>query len=318
MVERGSFRFLAGQLVILTVAGCSVPATNLEGGPGPGQMPASDHAIRGRVEWPSAPARNTQVLIGDLANGASVNLIDAQTGFTKCATIASPEGTFVLEKCGVPDPRPYILEAQKGLGDQKLGFDSARLRAFIKFEGGQWRGMHASQSGIVISPSTAALVLMQQGLALAPEDFIGSIVSSGTPYDTISAVVDTPTYQAVTDMVRQALANDSDPVQAVSYSGTAFSITLGTVPAVAEIKPASAFGGNKITLVGRNLANPSSVTIGGKTCPIDSSTPTSIVATLPHDAATGPLVVNFPSGPSTIAITYTVESPLSGRYKPEN
>lgn len=326
MVERGSPGKWRGLLVLGLLAGCPAglpesekPQSGVQG------ANALDYSIRGRIDWGRAP-RSGQVLVSDMAKGASVNLIDAGTGNTKCATIATPAGEFVLSNCGLPEPGlVYILEAQKGLGGQGLGADSVRLRTFIRHDGGQWRGMHAS-GGITISPSTTALAIMQSGYSKTGKTdgteiagtYIGIIQATGTPYDTVGAPIDTPTYRTVTDMVRQALDNDSDAVHAVTYSGSAFSITLGNLPSVTEVKPATTFAGNTITIIGRNLANPTAVTIGGKPCAIQSSTPTSVVVSLPFDATTGPLVVSFGTGTPTPPVTYPVEPPLSGRYKPAN
>ncbi len=79
-------------------------------------------------------------------------------------------------------------------------------------------------------------------------------------------------------------------------------------PTITSFSPASGPAGTPVTIVGTNLSPFTSVTFGGVTASVTSTSATQIVATVPANAVTGPIAVITPTGTATSATNFTVSS----------
>lgn len=180
--------------------------------------------------------------MNEVAVAATVSLMDAATGETLSSTVTTPDGKFALSRFSrdfVPKGGvPYLLEAVKGLGNNRPGKDAIRVRTLASFMNGDWTSL--SGPGITISRSTTAVASLATLKGLSPSqqlELMGSI-QIGTPDTSLApATPDTFTpragltnlafhtaYKAVVD----SLAADRDPiVEAGKLSSRRVPLVLG-------------------------------------------------------------------------------------------
>ncbi|MBU6428513.1 MAG: DUF839 domain-containing protein [Cyanobacteria bacterium REEB65] len=228
--------------------------------------------IVGSVRWaPADPAvQHTQALLTDVANGATISLIDASTGATVATTVTAANGSFNLTLSSwVPSANtPYFLEAVKGLpaggSANRAGAAAARVRTMIAFQMATWVNLSNSAS-VLISPGTTAMCVIayDSGLTAAQElGLMGSInTSSGfAGNSTISLAA----YSQVQSLVNDALAADEDPIAAIAYDSTGaspatqFALKPANVVIDAEVTPTVINPGGTATFFGQNLPGPES------------------------------------------------------------
>jgi subtilisin-like proprotein convertase family protein len=81
-------------------------------------------------------------------------------------------------------------------------------------------------------------------------------------------------------------------------------------PTITSFTPTSGPPGTAVTITGTNLQGVTSVTFGGvPSTSITNNTPTSVTATVPANAVTGPIGVTTPNGTATSATSFTVVPP---------
>ncbi len=90
-----------------------------------------------------------------------------------------------------------------------------------------------------------------------------------------------------------------------SGDGTVYSVSMGLVPFV-EAVPAVGEVGNKITILGTELAGVSSVTFNGISATFTQESDTEIIAKVPKKATTGPIEVVVPSGTLSSNVVFQV------------
>lgn len=242
--------------------------------PGPIQAPVE--AVRpipdlvGRIERAD---RSAQASLGDVANGATVSLIDTVTGKTIATAVSSPDGTFNVRFAHDFVPlagKLYYLDAAKGLpvggNPNRAGAGVARLRTLVRFAG-EWSSV--SGTGIVIGSATTAVCAiaglkdLDEAAQLA---LLGKI--SGTTFDSTGTGIDPDEYTRVLGLVRQALADDMDPLEAVAYDPTGSSAITrfalrGSAMVLHTVSPVLVSGG-RVKLTGQNLSGPLDVRIAGQ------------------------------------------------------
>ncbi len=191
---------------------------------------AAVRPLAGRIEHFSigAGARAGQALITDVANGATVSLIETEGGKTLASAVSSADGKFdvAFGNGFVPQAgKPYYLEAVKGLpagGEpNRAGAAAARLRTLVMFRG-SWESL--SGSGIVIGRASTALAIaaayrdLDAGGQLA---LLGKL--SGTTFSAAGTAIPPADYDRLFGLVTDALTDDQDPVEAIVYAGAASS-----------------------------------------------------------------------------------------------
>jgi RHS repeat-associated protein len=97
-------------------------------------------------------------------------------------------------------------------------------------------------------------------------------------------------------------------------------ISLGTMPTIASVSPSSGGHGASVTVVGSNFGSSqgtSAITFNGTPATsISSWTSSQIIATVPQNATTGPVVVSVSSIGSNTNFSYTVYNPVLTSISP--
>ncbi|MBM3273549.1 MAG: IPT/TIG domain-containing protein [Candidatus Sericytochromatia bacterium] len=260
--------------------------------------------------------------MADVANGATVSLIDANTNNTVAATVATAQGGFVLSFSGgfLPGAQPYYLEAVKGLGKNIAGNPAARVRTLAFFEGG-WSTLTGGD--IVVSRGTTALSVMLShklaaGEAIDTRALLGSVGSSGAPppFDPKTSGLSVAEFGTVFGYIVKSLGADADPLSIITYDRGAksFDIKLPDVPRVFLLVPNLFSEGEKITVRGQNFGASvagNTLSLGGKTAQITGATSTELLAIVPVGTTSGLAVVSTPTGNSN-AVPYSVLPAMEG------
>jgi hypothetical protein len=126
------------------------------------------------------------------------------------------------------------------------------------------------------------------------------------------------TYTVVSDTKVTAVvpaAARSGPIAITTAGGTATSPATFTVtqPEISGLNPSSGVAGDTIEIVGTDLSSATSVSFVGATADFTVVSDTSIRATVPTAAASGPVKVTTPGGTATSPAPFTVTSPLGYR-----
>jgi hypothetical protein len=202
---------------------------------------AGDVVLRGYVDF--GPARSTQASPAEVANGATVSLIDSVTGFTAATTRTDASGNFILVFGGgfVPGAGPYWMEAIKGLSDggtapNRAGADAARLRTIVSNQSG-WKSLTTGAIGISrTTTALAALANLKGSSGATMLDLLGSLKTGQADATLQPPTPDTFTpgtsglsnqdFHTVFGLVDDILARDLDPIAYVATASTGFAAAL--------------------------------------------------------------------------------------------
>lgn len=160
----------------------------------------------------------------------------------------------------------------------------------------RWDGMS------IYNGNSAAAPLISSGL---PAGFNAATCPAGSFYGTNSP--GTIFSSAVDGSLTFVFSSDF----IITRPGWAATITCETVPTITSFTPAtnSCQTGTAITLTGTNFVNITSVTIGGVAAVYNVVNSTTIQATLPASAVSGPIVVSSSSATGTSLTNFTVLAP---------
>ncbi|MEB3300197.1 MAG: IPT/TIG domain-containing protein [Candidatus Sericytochromatia bacterium] len=326
-------RILIHLLVTAALVGCTLnPVRQAQGSQGPRGAEASQASstafvgaatVRGSV----APSRGYHVqltnLLDEFARGATVSLIDADSGETVGTSLADASGSFVISFGSafspVPGPdgqfsKPYIMEAIKGVQaandrPNQAGGDLIRLRTVVWFDFANkgWTSLTSATPGpitISLSTTTVAFVINQRkldGEALDPNLFMGCLdpqLAGQAPSD-YREVLALPIgiYQSLYTQIVNSVVNDQDPIQAlVLGSNGVVANTQTSFEVFGAVSPASGVIGTRITLTGNNL-DPDAVEVtfaGGVVAPVQpGSTAGALLVDVPPGARTGLIQVTM-------------------------
>lgn len=222
-------------LGLMLVAGCPGPVGPVEGA----------YALRGRVEFRPASARAVQATLAEVADAATVSLIDASSGVTVATTRTTSAGAFVLSFGAGFRPvtgAPYYLEAVKGLKDlgaasNQAGAGAARVRTLLVWQDG-WTSITNAvpDGGLVVNRSTTALSAIASLRALqaaSASALVGTLTLGATESTPLPATPDSfavsdrhgvssQEFHTVWGLVDDALLKDLDPLGSLSYSAGAY------------------------------------------------------------------------------------------------
>ncbi|MNK32071.1 Serine/threonine-protein kinase PknD [compost metagenome] len=232
--------------------------------------------ISGQVDFGS---RSVQATIkDDVAPGATVSLIEIQTGKTLTSTLTDSDGRFVLTYSNGFKPVSgalYYFEAVKGLagpnGDPNaIGADAVRVRTIATYRSGGWKTLSSSTTttSISITPMTTALsivVSLRTGTAKAIDatSLFGAI-KAGRPQgaypDTLSlpnpALVPTSLVQSAYDLVIDSLAKERDPVRWIAMDSHHLNtVSIPAIPfSIKFLSPSTQEVGQWLEVIGVNFA----------------------------------------------------------------
>jgi streptogramin lyase len=297
--------------ILLVLTGCKLPSiVPMTSGALHAPAQASAKSLGGKVDWGSS----VQAFIDkDIAPGATIALMDPETGYTLATTVTAPDGSFNLQFTdgfAPVDGRAYTLEAFKGIqgGNQdfnQAGADSVRVRTLVFFQAEPlaWKSlMNAEPGPVTISKRTTALAVAialkkQAGQTITIADFIGA--AAPDPYVPVGGL-SLEAFTQVYDIVSDSIDQDRDPVHYVTYNSdtgeflnsyVSFHLNTTVVPSEGPV-------GTSITLTGQGFdagsATPS-VSVNGIPATLVSVTSTQIVATVAPGSRTGPVSVKIGS-----------------------
>jgi len=307
-------------VLLLLVAGCSAAS----GGPA-GSDPAL-RTLQGQVDF--GTGRSSQATVGEIANAATVSIIDPTTDQTRITTVTTPTGHFNLNLAGLDLSQPYyVLEAVKGLHQNAVGHDAARVRTLIRRDTGGWLSITNSVPGadIRLDASTTALCIVMSLRSstpspVSPLSLIGSIsLGDGSPLfgsGPASESVTPQEYSWVSQLVQTALRLDVDPVDAVIMLGANYSLRpeFGEVFTVGYVTPLGAVGA-EVTILGSGFGTSPSVLFSESAT---STVPGTLLAVsgaalrvrVPPGAISGPVSVQV--GAASLSIPFQVLPAVSG------
>lgn len=298
-------------LAALVLTGCRLPSimpqTPVQGV----NAPAAAHVLRGRV----LPPRQIQAELPEIAEAATVGLIDGVTGYTAATTVTDDDGSFVMvfQNGFMPiEGRPYYLEAIKGIKGRGPGYDAndlfnqagadaVRLRTVIYYLAAAqgWVSPYNSEPGpIYISRETTtlslAIFLKKQVIALDHSSFIGCF--STDVYEPVPGLTKKEFDEAYV-IVNEAITQDRDPVQFLAYdSSTQSFLNLYNGHAIDRLIPAEGAIGDEVTIMGDGFDQPGELTVrfnGVEAFLIAPPSKDRLRVRVPVGARTGPVSVRI-------------------------
>lgn len=307
-------------LLMILLVGCRLPSMVPQAGSG---TPASSTQAPSGMTLAGKILRDATVQAGfdELAQGASIALIDAMTGLTLSTSVTTPEGRFVLvfSEGFIPiQGRAYYLDLMKGIrlkaGDtaypfNQAGADLLRMRNVLVYDGG-WKSLMNAEPGNEVNIGNRSTAL---SVALAFKRMAGQLSSASNallpymgaakdPFESVP-LLEKVHFDALYEIVKDAIDKDRDPLHYVYYNeGTGeflnswigFSVNkvhLRSDPLKREGKI-----GDPITIIGDGFdLGPPEVRVNGALATIDSVTPQKIEARIGSGSRTGPVTVKIGS-----------------------
>ena len=325
MTQRTSLRSLrVGVAVVLAflLSACPRPLTPvLPTGPAAVTAAAS---VAGQVDFgPRVQATVSE----DVAPGATVSLIDVESGLTVASTRTDPTGRFVLDYSNGFKPTNgalYYFEALKGLRAgsghaNAAGGDAVRIRTIARFMQGGWATLSNRTPGnhIPINRMTTALAIVVSlrsttNRPLVAANLMGAIAIGRPQFGypdslTLSDSTLVPTVQKAFDLVDDSLAKERDPLYWIKLDSSDLTHGALTLPdvffSIAYLSPSTAGALEVIELVGSNFASPASrnhvyfQTVGAGLIPAEvtwvSPDVTRLKVRVPAGAINGPITVSI-------------------------
>ena len=310
---RGPFKRPLWMMLALGVstvtASCQAPAPGTMHAGAP--RSASLLPIAGRVTFEPERVRTAQVVMADLAKGATVSLIDLASGNTVASSISDASGQFVLTfENFTPTPGVgYILEAVKGLSlgsaPNHPGLPAVRVRTVLVWNGG-WQSFTnvTPGAGISISPATTALAIAADlrragGTSIEASNLVGKI-SGSTFTETGTGLTAAADFNPVLGLVTSALSQDQDPVATLARDATSGQYRLTTaVPKITGLSPSPAIPGSNLVISGQGFdANPSRTQLWFGSIPAAtwslSTDGSTLTVPVPSNAISAPLNLRQP------------------------
>lgn len=306
---------------------CGCPAL----GPGTASPESSPPPLVGQVFFPAR--RQVQASIADVAVAATVSLIDPRLNQTHATALTDERGSFSLDNLGIPTGAALYLEAVKGLSNNAIGQDAARVRTIVRFRQGTWGSLSGDGGApVIISTSTTALsaiasLRQSSGAPVDPDRLIGSLavgVPSGDLPDTLHEAggVAEAEFGSARGLVAIALLADHDPLEALYYSGGAYQLKAGiapsTGPSIRYAEPALASPGQQVVIHGAGFAAErasNTVTFSpGIGADVLEASQTRLEVKVPAGARSGE--VRVAAGTEAATVSFTVVLTVDGSLDP--
>lgn len=314
-------------LAVVILTGCPAPdrSSELTGG-----VPA----VVGDADFTSG--RQIQANIGEVAEAATVSLIEPASNTTVATTVTDASGSFRLafDANFRPGTVPYYLEAMKGLKvggtANRAGASAARIRTLLLWTGSGWKSISAGRVTASFTTTALCIIGSLRGNAVSLPALIdalamGSADSSLSPTtpDTFTSGASNVTnaeFHQVFQLTSNALTLDQDPFQVVYRLPDGTYQRAGAATSVARLSPERATIGETLTLIGQNFVAPAGdnrVTFaGGVEAPAAtvSTDRTQLTVTVPAGACSGPVYVRSVTGDmrAEVGFLQITNAPLAG------
>ena len=303
-----------GAGVVMALAACASPTPR----------PGAPERLDGHVRF---PVRQLQSTFQDVAESATVSLIEPVSGQTRTTTVTDAQGRFSLAFGGISLPDQfYYLEAVKGLDSNRVGSDAARLRTLLKREKGQWSSLTGLSStapvGLGLTTTAMCIIASLRPAGLSLGTWLGSVsLDQAETFNSAGTGITTSEFNRVRDLSSQALVRDFDPFDAIQLVAGTFQVKsgiLGVPPTISSVQPALAAVGGRITLVGNGfepaVASNAVRFSPGISATVMSATSSRIEVLVSWGASTGELVLD--SGLQRATASFTLLPMLDGRMSP--
>ncbi len=297
------------------------------GSPGSGNQAATHStipAIAGLVDFGGPGARNyrTQSTMSDVGLAATVSLIDPTSNQVVSTALTDTTGSFVMGVSTLPVAgRAYYIEAVKGLQNNAVGSDAARVRTVIAFNGGAWATMTQGQITINVSTTALSIIASFNQTSVTPANLLATILlnqaSNGLPDTFLSTNtgVSQSAFEQVYSLVKQSLTDDADPFDAITYNGSSYLPKADVSLEVDRITPGTAAIGTTVTIWGAGLGLGNSVTFApGVVGTVVSGSSNQLQVKVPDGAQTGTVTVK--GGKREASTPFTVIPLIGGEFKP--
>ncbi|HEY9854841.1 MAG TPA: IPT/TIG domain-containing protein, partial [Stenomitos sp.] len=267
-----------------------------------------------RLEGYGVQASSTEV-----AQGATVSLIDPVSGNTFATTLTQPDGSFSLSlRTWTPIPnRPYLLEAFKGLSSNAAGASAARIRTLVSKGDTGWTSLTGTT--IQITRGTTALCVISSLKALTSaqqQALLGTLTPNAGQPEPYSGTPDLSgtEYSAVWGLVNTALSANQDPLRVIARN-----VALGTYlrlehgPFVTDLSANTCTEGDTLILYGHGfdpLSNLNRIFFNGveATGVTVNAAATQLTVTVPPGATSGSLQVQVGNLVMAVPITVSLQS----------
>lgn len=263
-------------LSALMIAGCPKPPAAMTSignvaPPASAQVPAG--SLVGQVDM---AAFRIQATVAEIASGATLALIDSDTGYTLATTVSDANGKFSLTFSNGFEPQEnhvYYLEAVKGLMagtalPNRIGSPLARVRTIVSWQNDGWVSAASAtpNNSIAITSTTTALSIIAslRSTTTRTVPMLQLIGSLPDPRDAtsftkaVAAGIPIASLQQVVGLVRFSLEErDQDPFRSVllDVSDTNYnSFVLPNMPfTITFLTPTSAAVGEELFVAGDNF-----------------------------------------------------------------
>jgi len=302
-------------LLLLVLTACPRPLTPTV--PTRDLTPASlEEGVKGQVDFGRMGLQAS--ISDDIAPGATISLIEVESGQTMSTTRTDADGRFVLKYSNGFKPVTgalYYFEAVKGLRGHDgrpnaVGADMARVRTIASYRRGGWVTLTSASvtTSILVNPMTTALSIVVSlrnatPRSVDPSTLFGAIrarqPSEGYPdtLDLRNPAITENLVRRVYDLVVGALDKERDPVRWIQLSSADPDFNTVMLPelpfTVSHLDPPRAIFGEYIDLVGSNFDGAPEVyfqTDGGRVKaedPVVSIDLTRIRVKVPNTVVTG-------------------------------
>lgn len=300
-----------------------------------------DVTLRGVVDLTAfSPARHAQAALGEVADRATVSLMESQgtASVTVGTAVTTAGGGFNMTFRGFQPTsgQAYVLEAFKGLEANAVNRDAVRLRTLIHWLNGGWVTLTNSMPGSVnIGIGTTAVSAMY-GLrpnGMPALSLMGTVTNlpealplpatdeTFTPPATPSGAMTQADFHVVYDLVKRAVLGNSDPITAVQYGDDGYFVKTNLDPFIDNLSSVAAGYGAPLVITGYrfdSIPTENQVFFGGATgsvATIDLTRPNSpniLYVTVPEGAPSGEVMVRNAYGLSN-GIVFKVTPRIGGQ-----
>ncbi len=201
---------------------------------------------------------------------ASINGVSENLGATIGTGVSNANGyfTFNVPDADLSTSSVYVLEAVKGLFDNAVDHNAARVRTFVQYQGPSapvpWMGVYQGSILDINDGTTAVCVIWGLGQTGGPATgpqaaFLQTVVGgSNTDFtDPASCSIPMSAFSTVHDLVDTCVTQNIDPVAAIGVDNSGdYKQFVSPIPLIYQLAPNEAAAGAQIEIVGQHFRQP--------------------------------------------------------------